>query len=214
MCNIMYAVQGKIYTNHENYQQRQCANYDDARLFKLSRTKRLEKIPLTKMRRCVTRTTWTQSSSTFPGEKPNDAGCCSEERSPFATASQRQERTATPIPSSRSDDLPTQSESDASLPGLETAPSRAVAGSHLLPTRWAEDKSQLSVDLLVALLFLWELLGNPLQRDSDWSLLIVLRVKQREGESGDRSFQVWTYGGLATSTANIRKCQCERHTAT
>jgi len=40
--------------------------------------------------------------------------------------------TATPITSSRADALPTRAESDAHLPRLETAPSRAVAGSQLL----------------------------------------------------------------------------------
>ena len=44
-------------------------------------------------------------------------------------------RTATPISPSRADALPTRAESDANLAGLETAPSRAVAGSHVLPTR-------------------------------------------------------------------------------
>ena len=44
-------------------------------------------------------------------------------------------RTATPVPPSGTDALPTRAESDADLPGLETAPSRAVARSYLLPTR-------------------------------------------------------------------------------
>ena len=55
-----------------------------------------------------------------------------------------------------------------------------------------------------------ELLGNILQTDFNWFYLVVLRVAQREGAIGDRGFQAWTDGGLATSTANFRRCQCER----
>ena len=36
-------------------------------------------------------------------------------------------------------------------------------------------------------------------------------VAWRKGTSGDRGFQVRTFGGLATSMANLQSCQSQRH---
>ena len=84
---------------------------------------------------------------------------------------------------------------------------------HLLELRLAvaEDRSQLSVDLPVAFLSPGSCFGTHSKEISTGLYHIVLRVWQREGASCDRGFQVWTFGGLATSTANFRRCQCERH---
>ena len=109
--------------------------------------------------------------------------------------------------------MTTRAEYDASLPRLETAPSRGVAGSHLFSSRCGcrlEARSAVSCWRSQSLR---SCLGTVHSKEIPTGLyLIVLRLAQRKCRSGDRGFQVRTYGGLATSTANLRRCQCQRHT--
>ena len=75
----------------------------------------------------------------------------------------------------------------------------------------AEDKSKLGAELSVVSLYhrgvAWEQF-TPKRFPNDSHLFASA---QRRGTSGDRGFQVTTCG-LATSTGNLRRCQCERRT--
>ena len=143
---------------------------------------------------------------------------CSAERSPFHNGTWRRAvtaasaRTATPIiPSSRADALPTRAVSSAKLPDLETAPCRAVAGSHLLPIVGAEDRSHLTVDLLVAFCPPRSCLGTHSTEIPTGLYLIVLRVAAAGRRGAIEAFKSGTYAGLATSTANFRRCRPHCH---